>query len=76
MRCIGRRVFCDKKIGWNRLGVVLSVAIIAIAAVVLYRILRTINGSEVVEAAGDHGLARHRARRSVRRRRLLHPDLL
>ena len=43
-------VFWDRKIGWNRLGVVLSITIIAIAAVVLYRILRTINGHEVVEA--------------------------
>src|SRR3954470_4560611 len=43
-------LFCDKKIGWNRLGVVLSVAIIAIAVMVLYRILRTINDGEVVEA--------------------------
>jgi uncharacterized membrane protein YbhN (UPF0104 family) len=43
-------VFCDQKIGWNRIGVVLSVAIIAIAATVLYRILRTINASEVVDA--------------------------
>jgi uncharacterized membrane protein YbhN (UPF0104 family) len=43
-------VFCDQKIGWNRIGVVISVAIIAIAATVLYRILRTINASEVVEA--------------------------
>jgi glycosyltransferase 2 family protein len=43
-------VFCDQKVGWNRIGVVLSFTIIAIAAVVLYRILRTINASEVVEA--------------------------
>jgi uncharacterized membrane protein YbhN (UPF0104 family) len=43
-------LFCDEKIGWNRIGVALSVAIIAIAGVALYRILRTINGSEVVEA--------------------------
>jgi glycosyltransferase 2 family protein len=43
-------LFCDEKIGWNRIGVVLSVAIIAIAGVALYRILRTINASEVVEA--------------------------
>ena len=43
-------VFCDEKVGWNRIGIVLSVTIIVIAAVVLYRILRTINGSEVVEA--------------------------
>jgi uncharacterized membrane protein YbhN (UPF0104 family) len=43
-------VFCDRKVGWNRIGVVLSLTIIAIAAVVLYRILRTINAREVVEA--------------------------
>jgi glycosyltransferase 2 family protein len=43
-------LFCDRKIGWNRIGMALSVTIIAIAAVVLYRILRTINTSEVVEA--------------------------
>ena len=43
-------LFCDEKIGWNRIGVVLSVTIITIAAVVLYRILRTIDGGEVVEA--------------------------
>jgi glycosyltransferase 2 family protein len=43
-------VFCDRRIGWNRIGVVFSVTIIAIAAVVLYRTLRTINPGEVVEA--------------------------
>ena len=43
-------LFLDRKIGWNRIGVVLSVTIIAIAAVALYRILRQINGNEVVEA--------------------------
>ena len=43
-------MFCDQKIGWNRIGVVISVTIIAIAAVVLYRILRTINAAEVVDA--------------------------
>jgi glycosyltransferase 2 family protein len=43
-------LFCDRKIGWNRIGVALSVTIIAVAATVLYRILRTINGSEVVDA--------------------------
>src|SRR5262245_54432488 len=35
-------VFCDQRIGWNRVGVALSITIIAIAAVALYRILRTI----------------------------------
>jgi hypothetical protein len=43
-------VFCDQKVGWNRIGVTLSLTIIVIAAVVLYRILRTINAHEVVEA--------------------------
>ena len=42
--------FCDEKIGWNRIGFVLSVAIIVIAGVVLYRILRNIDFKEVVEA--------------------------
>jgi uncharacterized membrane protein YbhN (UPF0104 family) len=43
-------LFCDRKIGWNRIGVVVSVTIIAIAVAVLYRILRKINGSEVLDA--------------------------
>jgi glycosyltransferase 2 family protein len=43
-------VFCDRKIGWNRIGVAISLTLIAIAAVVLYRILRTIETREVVEA--------------------------
>jgi uncharacterized membrane protein YbhN (UPF0104 family) len=41
---------CDRKIGLHRIGLALSVAIIAIALVVLYRILREINLHEVVEA--------------------------
>src|SRR5207248_11651084 len=43
-------VFCDQRIGWNRIGVALSLTIIAVAAVVLYRILRTMDASEVIEA--------------------------
>ncbi len=43
-RVIGERV------GWNRIGLLLSVTVIAIAAVVLYRILHDIELSEVVEA--------------------------
>src|SRR5205807_805298 len=43
-------LFCDQRIGWNRIGVALSLTIIAVAAVVLYRILRTMDASEVVEA--------------------------
>jgi uncharacterized membrane protein YbhN (UPF0104 family) len=41
---------CDRKIGLNRIGFVLSLAIIAIAVVVLYRILHTIDLHEVLEA--------------------------
>ncbi len=42
--------FCDQKIGWGRIGVVLSIAIIAIAAYVLYNILRGIDLKEVLQA--------------------------
>jgi glycosyltransferase 2 family protein len=43
-------LFCDQKIGWNRIAAALSVTLIAIAAVALYRILRTIDPKEVLEA--------------------------
>jgi uncharacterized membrane protein YbhN (UPF0104 family) len=42
--------FCDRTIGWNRIGLVLSVVIIAVAGMVLYRILRGIEIREVVAA--------------------------
>jgi uncharacterized membrane protein YbhN (UPF0104 family) len=41
---------CDRRIGWNRIGFLVSVAIITIAAIVLYRILRGIQIHEVIEA--------------------------
>jgi uncharacterized membrane protein YbhN (UPF0104 family) len=47
-RTIGR--FCDEKIGWNRIGVLLSIAIIAVAIVVLYRNLRDIDLGELLQA--------------------------
>jgi glycosyltransferase 2 family protein len=40
----------DEKIGWGRVGVGLSITIIAVAAVVLYHMLRDINFAEVLEA--------------------------
>jgi uncharacterized membrane protein YbhN (UPF0104 family) len=40
----------EQKIGWHRVGVVLSIAIIAVAAVVLYRKLQGINVSKVLTA--------------------------
>lgn len=48
LRAIKR--FVDQRIGWNRVGIALSVGIIVIAAFVLYRILRGIALHEVVAA--------------------------
>ena len=48
LRALAR--FFDRKIGWHRLGFILSVIIIAIAAVVLYRKLHNINVSKVLTA--------------------------
>jgi uncharacterized membrane protein YbhN (UPF0104 family) len=42
--------FIDQKIGWNRIGLALSLVIIASAATVLYRILRETNFSDVIVA--------------------------
>src|SRR5947209_17682081 len=42
--------FIDKKIGWSRIGLALSLVIIASAATVLYRILRGLNAAEVMVA--------------------------
>src|SRR6516164_8646508 len=42
--------FCDEKIGWNRVGMLLSIAIIAIAIVALHRILQDIELKEVLDA--------------------------
>jgi uncharacterized membrane protein YbhN (UPF0104 family) len=48
LRAVAR--FCQDKIGWNRIGFLISVTIIGIAAVVLYRALHDINVEEVVQA--------------------------
>jgi hypothetical protein len=48
VRAVAR--FFQNTIGWNRIGVLLSLAIIAVALVVLYRMLRDINVDEVVKA--------------------------
>jgi hypothetical protein len=40
----------DEKIGWGKVGVLLSVTIIAVAAVVLYHMLRGINVDDVIDA--------------------------
>jgi hypothetical protein len=43
-------VFCDTRIGWNRLGIAISAIILTIATIVLYRILRTIDAGELLDA--------------------------
>ena len=48
LRAFGR--FFDRRIGLHRLGIILSVLIIAVAAVVLYRKLHNINVSKVLTA--------------------------
>ena len=42
-RLRGTARFFNAKVGWSRLGFVLSLTIIAVALVVLYRILRDID---------------------------------
>jgi glycosyltransferase 2 family protein len=42
--------FCQNKIGWNRIGVLLSLTIITVAVVVLVRMLRDIDVADVVDA--------------------------
>jgi uncharacterized membrane protein YbhN (UPF0104 family) len=44
------RRFLDESIGWNRLGFILSVAIIAVALFVLYRMLQDLDVDEVLDA--------------------------
>src|SRR5215468_11500486 len=48
-RLRGTARFFDR-VGWSRLGVLLSLAIIAIAVVVLYRILRDLDPDELIDA--------------------------
>jgi uncharacterized membrane protein YbhN (UPF0104 family) len=42
--------FCQRRIGWNRIGMLLSIAIIATAAMVLYRMLGGIDIDDVFDA--------------------------
>jgi glycosyltransferase 2 family protein len=42
--------FCDERLGWNRIGFLLSLTIIAVAAMALLHILRGIRFHEVVDA--------------------------
>lgn len=54
LRAVAR--FFDEKVGWNRIGFVLSVVIISIAGVVLYRMLHDIDVDEVVAAIRETSL--------------------
>ena len=68
--------FFQNHIGWNRIGVLLSLAIIAVAVVVLVHMLRDINVDEVVAAMKATERRTYRRRRRVRRRRLFHAHVL
>jgi glycosyltransferase 2 family protein len=46
----GTAQFIDRKNGWSRLGLALSLTIVIVAAVVLYRILRHIDPDELIDA--------------------------
>ena len=48
IRAVAR--FFQRTIGWNRIGVILSIAIISVAAIVLFHMLRDIDVNEVVAA--------------------------
>jgi len=48
LRAVAR--FFQKTIGWNRIGVLLSIAIISVAVVVLFHMLRDTKIEEVVAA--------------------------
>src|SRR5271154_5989049 len=49
-RLRGTAHFFDRKVGWSRIGVALSLTIIAVAVVVLYRILRNIDPEALIDA--------------------------
>src|SRR5262249_13294634 len=49
-RLRGTARFFDAKVGLSRIGVILSLTIIAVAVVVLYRILRDIDPDELIDA--------------------------
>jgi uncharacterized membrane protein YbhN (UPF0104 family) len=49
-RLRGTAHFFNRKIGWSRIGVALSLTIITVAAVVLYRILRDIDPDALIDA--------------------------
>src|SRR5271163_258203 len=46
----GTAHFFDRKFGWSRIGLLLSVAMVVIAVVVLFHILRDIDLDELIDA--------------------------
>src|SRR5712692_3609750 len=44
--------FLDERVGWSRIGLVISLAIITVAAVVLYHMLQDIDVDDVIDALG------------------------
>ena len=74
LRAVAR--FCQNKIGWNRIGLALSLTIIAVAMVVLFRMLHDIDVDEVFAALKATEWRHIAAAAAFRRRRLFHADLL
>ena len=74
LRAVAR--FFQKTIGWNRIGVLLSIAIITVAVVVLFHMLRDINTEEVVAALKGNRAPSYCRRRILCCLRLFHTDLL
>ena len=60
----------------HKLGVAISVTVIAIACYVLYHMLRGIDVDDVIEAIRQTEPQFDRAGRAIRRRRLFHADVL
>ena len=60
----------------HKLGVVISIAVIAVACYVLYHMLRGIDTDEVIEAIKQTEPRSGRAGGAVRGGGLFHPDLL
>ena len=74
VRAVAR--FFQTNIGWNRIGVLLSLAIIAVAVVVLFHMLRDIDVDEVIAALKATQLAPYCRRRLLCRWRLFHAHVL
>ena len=70
-----RRGF-KERIGWKRLGIAASLLIIAFAISTMVHTLRGVDTGVILTALTEIPPFRDRARRAVRGRRVLHPDIL